>query len=126
MDKHRSIMFNAEELELAEWVKTNTVLNSIWLTGDYHHHWLPNLTGRQAVMTYRAWMWTHGYSYKKQEQDIQRMYADADPQLLKDYRINYIVIGPDERETWKADPALFLWRYPLVKSSPHFLIFKVN
>ncbi|MDO8414249.1 MAG: hypothetical protein Q7S51_10730 [Gallionellaceae bacterium] len=125
IDMHRHAMFSVEEMELAAWVTSNTAADSVWLSSDHHHNWLA-LTGRQIMMAYRGWLWSHGYSYSKQEQDIQRIYSTADPQLLKDYRINYIVVGPNERETWKADSAVFAQHYPVIKSSSNYLIFKIN
>ncbi len=123
---HSHIMYSKEEMELVEWVKNNTSSESIWLTGDNHNHWLFNLTGRQAVMTYRGWLWTHGYQYRYVEKDISRMFTQPNlsENLFGKYSIDYVVIGPNERSQWKANLNEFD-KFTLIKSSPKYKIYSL-
>lgn len=126
-DLHTYRMYTAEELALAEWVKTQTPANAIWLTGDQHNHWLFNLTGRQTVMTYKGWLWTHGYEYLPSDQAVRQMYSNPkNRQLFEQYGINYVVIGPNERSVWNADFATFANTFTLIHSTKSYQIFSTS
>ncbi|MBV9080465.1 MAG: hypothetical protein JO102_05025, partial [Elusimicrobia bacterium] len=87
-------LYSNEELYLADWTRKHLPTDGVWLTGDYHNHWLYNLTGRQAVMTYLGWLWTHGYDYSQQDDDVHEMYAHPEkPELFRKYGIAYAVVG---------------------------------
>ncbi len=124
---HSFTMYSAEELELAEWVKTNTPVDAIWLTGDQHNHFLFNLAGRQAVMTYRGWLWTHGYKYLPTEADVSQMFRNPKRQdLFQKYGVDYAVIGPNELDVWDADPVGFEQEFTTVKTSPRYTIYEIK
>ncbi len=119
--------FSQEELALTEWVKTNTEADSIWLTGTKHNHWLYNLTGRQSLMTYPGWLWTHGYDYWPMK-NIQRLMFE-NPQdnlaLFNHYQVDYVVIGPNERRDWKAKNSDFAQNpnFQLIKETAHYQLY---
>lgn len=126
-DLHSFQMYSAEELSLAEWVTATTPTNSIWLTGSNHNHWLFNLTGRQAVMTYPGWLWTHGYNYRQVESDVFDMYADPVSDTLFDkYGITHVVIGPAERRGFNPDEAGFDEHFEIEMKSKNVTIYKRN
>lgn len=123
---HSHIMYTQEEVELSSWTKDNTDSRSIWLTGENHNHWLYNLTGRQALMTYRGWLWTHGYQYHDLEKDVTQMFAhpQKSTDLFKKYSVDYIVVGPNEKNVWHANEAE-LDQFNLVKSSLNYKIYSL-
>jgi hypothetical protein len=126
-DLHSFSMYSNEELELANWVKANTPVDAIWLTGDQHNHFLFNLTGRQAVMTYRGWLWTHGYHYLPTEADVSRLYQFPErTDLYQKYNIGYVVVGPNEREVWGAKDSVFNQTFEPVKTTPRYTIYEVK
>jgi hypothetical protein len=56
------------------------------------------LTGRVSVLGYPGWIGSRGLPYRQRESDIRQIYEGA-PQaeaLLKQYHIQYVVIGPAE------------------------------
>ncbi len=124
-DLHSHVLYTAEDFRLADWAKRETDPRSVWLTGDRHNHWLINLTGRQPLMAYRGWLWSHGYDIAQIERDIGQMYASADPALLARYRVDYAVIGPDERENWRANEGAFAGRFPEVQRSGNYTVYRV-
>ena len=123
---HQYVMYSAEDVELAEWVKNNTSPASIWLTGDKHNHWLFNLTGRQAIMTYPGWLWTHGYDYVQTYQDVRMMYQNPDTaqQLFANYNPDYIIIGEQEIKDLKVDKEWFDENLKVVKQSTNYKIYQ--
>lgn len=125
-DLHRYQIYSAEELELSEWVKVATDPQAIWLTGAQHNHWLFNLTGRQAVMTYPGWLWTHGYEYTPMEQKVRAMYQK--PSQLTYFReldVRYVVVGPQESQEMLAKPEAFRPPFQLVKKTRNYQIFEL-
>ncbi len=125
-DLHKSIMYTREDLEIARWVRQHTDPRSIWLAGNQHNHWLVNLTGRQPLMAYRGWLWSHGMVFGHIESDVNVMFATADPILLGRYGVDYVVIGPDELANWSVNERAFSERYPLVHSSAVYRIYRVG
>ncbi|NCN87774.1 MAG: hypothetical protein GW941_02670 [Candidatus Pacebacteria bacterium] len=125
-DLHSHIMYKKEEIDLANWLKSETEPEAIWLTGDKHNHFVFNLTGRQTILTYRGWLWTHGYDYKPVEKEVLEIFSDPIKHLdlLKKYNIKYIVIGINEKTVWKADEEQFMISFPLIKQTNNYKIFK--
>jgi hypothetical protein len=109
-DLHSYQEYSVAELMAADWVKQTTPVESIWLTGNPHNHWLFNLTGRQAVMTYPGWLWTHGYDWMQVYQDVPAMYA-GNPEialpLLQKYGVNYVVVSPIEQSLFSVNEQFF-------------------
>lgn len=127
LQPHVSIpMYSKEELELVDWIKSNTSLDSIFLTGQVHTHPVPALTGRQIVMGYQGWLWSYGIDYGQREVDIKLIYQSANQRLIEKYLIDYIIIGPDERSRFNPDENLFRRTYPLVKKTANFEIYQID
>lgn len=127
-DLHSYTLYSREELKLDDWVKNNTATTSIWLTGEKHNHFLFNLTGRQSLLTYRGWLWTHGYKYHQIEKDVKQMFAHplTSQKLFEKYEVDYIVIGYNEKKVWQANEAEFENNFPLIKKTKNYKIFKLK
>lgn len=127
-DLHGYTMYSNEELELVTWAKQNTLVNSIWLTGNNHNHWLYNLTGRQAVMTYPGWLWTHGYDYLPVQRDIQLMYQQPMKykSLFKQYKIDYIMVDPSSRRNWQVNLDELSQVGTLIKQTKNYLMYELK
>ncbi len=91
-----NILFSSRDIALADWIKGNTPPDAVFLTGDAHNHPVPCLTGRQIVMGYPAWIWSHGLDPKEVERDVKEIYKTGDLSLLRKYRVRYIVVSPYE------------------------------
>lgn len=126
LNLHTYEMYTTDDLRLAEWVKQNTPSDSVWLTGDQHNNWLYNLTGRQPLLAYRGWLWTHGYNYRSVEVDQITLFKDPrhNMQLFEKYSIDYIMIGPNERQVWHANEAEFSALFPIVQQTTYYKLFK--
>ena len=104
----QATLYSREEVLLAEWARRETPLDAVWLTGEQHNHWLFNLTGRQPVMAYPGWLWTHGYAYNETARDVRKMYKRPDQDVLfRKYQVAYVAVGPAERDDLQANEAGF-------------------
>jgi len=93
------MVWSNEEIGIAEWVRENTPPNSIFLTGSAHNHPIPSLSGRQRVMGYEGWLWSHGINWSRiseRKKDEIGMYK-GNYTLIKEYGVDYVCIGPYER-----------------------------
>jgi hypothetical protein len=93
------VVWSDEEIKMAEWVRENTASNSVFLTGSAHNHPISSLTGRQRVMGYEGWLWSHGIdwnSISERKKDVIAMYK-GNYTLMRDYGVDYVCIGPYER-----------------------------
>jgi len=92
-------VWSGEEIEMTEWVRENTAPDSVFLTGSAHNHPIPALTGRQRVMGYEGWLWSHGINWTSisaRKKDEIAMYK-GNYTLLQNYGVDYVCIGPYER-----------------------------
>ena len=99
MMKYDYRIWSGGEREIADWVRDNTVPDGLFLTGSAHNHPITALGGRQRVMGYEGWLWSHGLNWTrimKVKSDEIEMYK-GNYQLIKDYEIDYVCIGPYER-----------------------------
>jgi len=127
LDLHSYVMYSAQEMGLSEWVKKETSVGAVWLTGIQHNHWLFNLTGRQALMTYPGWLWTHGYDYYPTENTMRYLYRHPeDLTAFTKNQIEYVVIGPYEKTELSAQGSRFAEYHQLIKQTPDYSLYKVG
>ncbi len=67
------------------------------------------LTGRQSFMGYPGHIWSHGLDPGQRETEIKRIYAGGPDaaSLLAQRRIEYAVVGPQERSMMPVNEAFF-------------------
>lgn len=126
--QHSFLMYSSEELQLSNWVQEHTEPNSVWLTSDKHNHWLYNLTGRQPVMGYQGWLWSHGYEYADIAQDVLDMFKNPthNRTTFQKYGIEYVVVGPTERDQFQANVPALKNEFVVTHETDNYLIFAVE
>jgi len=119
--------FSREDMALADSIRQSTDPHAIFLTGDEVTNPIPDLAGRPVLLSYRGWLWTYGIDYSKREADIAQMFIGAPNalDLLRQYRVNYVLIGPEELSTWHADPGFFDRSLPLLTKTEHYRVYIV-
>lgn len=123
---HGIPMYSREDMALVEWTKNNTSPDSVWLTGDHHNHWLFTLTGRQSLLTFRGWLWTHGYDYAEVEKDASSLYAyPLQPDLWEKYSLDYVTVSSSSRDTWHANEAELQKYFDIVAQGGDYTIYAV-
>jgi hypothetical protein len=81
------------------------------------------LAGRRAVLGYAGHVWSQGLAAGDREKDVKKIYAGAKDALLllRWYAVEFVQIGPQERELEGFDES-FLEQFPVVlRSGPYEL-----
>lgn len=108
-EKNKLMMWSSSDMALAEWAKTNTPKDAVFLTTDAHNHWVVDLAGRKIVMGFRGWLWSWGINYGEREQDVEKMWNSG--QIVKNYNIDYVIIGAGMRDNFSGKYPLLLDRF---------------
>ncbi|OGM97418.1 MAG: hypothetical protein A2817_00695 [Candidatus Yanofskybacteria bacterium RIFCSPHIGHO2_01_FULL_39_8b] len=121
-------LFSFEDIALAEFVKNNTPKESLFLTTDQHNHPIPTLAGRQVLMGFRGWLWTHGINYAERENDIFEMFSGGEEskELIAKYGVDYAAIDKNQINNFHINPDFFIENYPLLYESKNFSIYQLN
>jgi hypothetical protein len=85
------------------------------------------LSGRRSLLGYPGHIWSQGLDAGARQADIERIYA-GEPEvgtLLRDYGVDFILVGPQERRDLRVDDA-FLERFPLVGRHGHYELRQVT
>lgn len=110
------LVFNRDEIAAADFVRTSTAPRALFLTAPSLHQPILSLAGRAIVRGPTAWLWSHGYPFAEREADVRAIYAGRDDafDLLRYYRVDYIYLGPRERDDLKANRDFFDRAFPSV------------
>jgi hypothetical protein len=117
-------------LDVAAWSRTHTAPHALFLAAYNHDNPISTLGARRVVLGYPGWIWTYGISdWVGREQDVQAMFqgkpeADA---LLRSYGVEYVVIGPQEREApILANDAYWQSHGTVVYSNGEYRVYKIG
>ena len=101
-------IFDMAGVRFAELVKLKTPPRALIVHAAVHNEPV-FLTGRKSLMGYPGHIWTHGLEFARRESDIKRIYSGAAgaDQLLRDYNIDYAVVGPLERLVMPVNEQFF-------------------
>ena len=126
--KERQPLLTREEIEFASFVRGSTDEASIIAVGLQHNHPVPMLTGRQVVMSYPGWLWSHGYDYSERESDLRAIYALSSDvtRLIEKYGIDFVVVGPNETFQLGANRDAFRSMFRSVGGTANYELFSVR
>lgn len=132
-------IWSAEDIKIAEWVRENTPGESIFLTGSAHNHPILALSGRQIVMGYEGWLWSHGINWTRiieRKNDVIAMYK-GNYTLTKEYGVDYVCVSPYEESfaidnhfdinySAFSDETRFYLKYDAVMDGERWRIYEVK
>ncbi len=126
--RERQLMLTSEELDFASQVKTSTAPGSLIAVGLQHNHPVPMLSGRPVLMSYPGWLWSHGRDYREREEDLRTIYRIGPEamQKIEQYKVDYIVVGPNEQSQLGADRGMMASRFQSVVSTANYELFAVQ
>lgn len=100
-------MYSKNQVAAAEWICENTAGDDTILTNDRYNNAISSLTGRNIMCGSNSMLYPHGFSkeYSYLQPQVKRIYANAENnfELIKQYSIDYILIGPDERSNYNVN-----------------------
>ena len=117
-------------MEAAAWARSETDPKAIFLAAPDHNEPIPSLAGRRVVIGYPGWVWSYGLTdWGQKEADVAVMLRGdpRTPELIKQYHVAYVVIGPHERTpSWLANQTYWEQHGRLVHSNLEYLIYRVT
>ena len=122
------LMLTTEQLQIAAEIRAVTDPKALLVGGMQPQDPIMELTGRRLLMGYWGQLWVSGIAYQQRQADVGTIYAmgpGADS-LLRQYKVDYVVIGPDERSTLRANEAAYAARFPVVASTQDYRVYDVR
>jgi hypothetical protein len=119
-------IFDRDGVALADEVREMTRPEDVILTAPTYNTPM-FLTGRRVFMGYAGFLWANGLPYGEREQQLRAIYA-GDPtadDLIRDGRIAYILVGPQERQDVQPNDA-FLSKYPVVAEVGQYRLYRTG
>ncbi len=120
-------LFSKIELDIAEVIRRQTRPHSVILNAPIHNSVIV-LTGRQMLMGYPGHLWTHGIDYQQREEDVMTIFRGGPEAetLLKNYGVNYVLIGPVERSQFGVDESFFAGKYRTVVDQSGYRVYQIT
>ena len=117
----------ADEVELGMALRGLAAPDALFLTADRHNHPVPIVAGRPIVLGYRGWLWTHGIDASRHLHDVQAMYRGGPEAegLLRRYGVDYVVVGPHERQSFEVDEDWLADRFRRVLAVGRYRVYGV-
>jgi hypothetical protein len=117
-------IFDKASVQFAGVIDRVTPADAVILHAPGEHHPV-FLTGRRSVLGNLLHVASHGLDYTERAADISRIYAGAGdtPALLRRYNVDFVVVGPDERETFRPNAELFA-ALPVVGSAAGYRLYR--
>ncbi len=85
--------YGKEEIEIASWIKANTLSHDIFLTSGSANDFVPMLAGRPLYLGFSGWLWTQGSEklLKERNEAIFQFLRHGNPQKICFDGVKYIV-----------------------------------
>ncbi len=118
--------FDRDGVAFAEVIKQSTPPTATILHAPIHNTPV-YLTGRRSIMGYPGHIWTHGLDFGPREQEIKEIYSGASDAaaLLAKYRVDYVVISPQELAVVSPNVAFFA-TYTEVANVGDYHLYKIT
>jgi hypothetical protein len=119
---------DAAGVKAAAWVREHTDRRAVFVVAPDHNEPVPTLGGRRVVVGYGAWLWTYGVSdWSQRTDDVERMLRGdpGTPELLREYGVDYVVIGPAELDRYGANRAYWDRAAQVVYANGEYTVYRV-
>jgi len=119
-------VFDAYAAAVAEKIKLRTAPTALFLNAPTYNSAVV-LSGRQSLIRYPGHLSSHGIDYTERENDVKKIYSGvpAAVELLQKYGIEYVLISPEERNTFRANEEFFK-QYSLIAEDGQYKVYKVQ
>jgi hypothetical protein len=119
-------IFDAAGIAFSELIKEKTPPRALIIHAPVHNTPV-FLTGRRSLMGYPGHIWTHGLQFLQRESEIKRIYLGTPEaeQLMKNYGVDYAVVGPLERLVVPVNEQFFS-RFEKVGEVGEYSLYKIR
>jgi hypothetical protein len=118
-------LFPSDEVKTAQYVEENLPSDAVFMTATNHNNAIAALAGRTIVCGTPSYLYFHGLSYQRQEQDVRSFYLDpTKTDILTRYNVSYILYGPHERSVSGEVGGILDDMYPLIYENGNYRIYK--
>lgn len=126
-NKNKIGIFNESQFLLADNIKALTPPQSVFLTATNHDNPVTTLAGRKIMLGFPGWLWSYGINYYQRQVDFNSIKSGDESalKLLKEYKIDYILIGPAEINE-KFNENFFWSNFPIIYSDKTYSLFKAQ
>jgi hypothetical protein len=126
-NSNHELLFTDEEMAAVNFARQRTAARALFLTAPTFHQPILSVAGRAVLRGHTAWLWSHGYEFAAREADVKSIYAGSDEAvpLISYYGIDYIYLGPTERQAG-ANQSFFEEKFPRIYHSPNIAIYDVS
>lgn len=121
-------LFSPAEAEAGVYAEAETPREAVFLTGTQHNDPIAALAGRQIVCGSSSYLFFHGISSYRQEQDVRLMYSDPGnhTDLMELYEICFVYISSWERGSYAVDEEWFAKHGTLVFDMDEVRIYQLE
>jgi hypothetical protein len=115
-----------DAIKIAEDIKRETDPHALFLNAPIYNSPV-GLSGRRSLMRYSGHLHSHGIDYVERETDVKKIYSGSPiaETLLRQYGIEYVLIGPEERNDLKAREEYFN-HYPVIAEEGAYRVYKIK
>ena len=128
LGQSRYQMIDRDGVAMGRRIRDDLPPRARFVTGMRNQDVAQMVAGRQLVVGHDDWLWAEGLPFEARRADvirILRLEPDTDA-LLTRYAVDYVLIGPYERDEHGADPAAWAARYPVVLEVGDYRVFDVR
>lgn len=122
-------LIGANGVAAAEFIKSNTPADSVFLTADNHNNPVAALTGRNLVCGTSIYLYFHGIDTSAIQADVARMFTEPElsfTELSVKYNVDYIYVSAYERGKYFIDLEYFENNCAKVYNENGILIYSVK
>ena len=112
-----SVFGDPPQVQTMDWIVKETPPRAAFLTDYDQLYTAPTMAGRRVALGYTSWVSSAGYDADDRKKVVEQIYTAPDTGaacwLLKQNKLDYVVIGPQERNSprFKVNDATFgAWR----------------
>jgi hypothetical protein len=128
LGQSRYRMLAPDQLALADQIRATTDPDALFVVGMENHDPVAMLTGRRIYMGDDNWLWTEGIPFEARRDEVRGIYR-YDPgteAVLAERGIDFVVIGPHERDALGADEGAFRERFPVLTKAGDWTVYDVR
>jgi len=122
------VVFNAEEIKLADYIRKNIDENILILTGMSHKNPVDSLAGRKVLLGYEGWLWTRGIDYSKRQKEITDFFNSPkrENSLFREYPIGYILYDESVKVQFGANSTALDKLFDRVYQSGEYILYSFS